>query len=211
MVKLETTPSAGRVDVVLPGVVHWTVQDMRIDFRGDAYGVDCPEGQVLIDPLPLGRSALKSLGKIALVCMTAGQHQRACWQYRRDLGVPVHAPAGATELHEEPDAWFSDGEVVAGCLRAVSTPGCGAAHFVFVLDGKDEGRVLFSGDLVIRDAEGPFLLVPDYYVTDPAQVRASVLKMIGMAPVVLCPSHGAPQVGGAEKLLRDAFRRAPGA
>lgn len=208
---LETTPTANRVDVVIPGVVHWTVQDMRIDFRGDAYGVSGPEGQALIDPLPLATDALKSLGKIALVCMTAGQHQRACWQYRRDLGVPVHAPKGATELKEEPDAWFSDGQTVAGALRAVSAPGIGAAHFVFVLDGKDEGRVLISGDLLIRDAAGPFLLVPDYYVTDPAQVRASVLKVIGMAPAVLCPAHGAPQVGCVDELLRDAFRRASGA
>lgn len=207
----EPAKPAGHVDVVIPGVVHWSVEDMRIDFRGDAYGVSLPEGQILIDPLPLTPDALRSLGRIGGVCMTAGQHRRACWQYRRDLGVPVHAPEGATDLDEEPDAWFTDGQTLSGGLRAVSAPGCGTAHFVFVLDGRNEGRVLFSGDLVMRDAEGPFLLVPDYYVGDPVQVRASVLEIVALAPAVLCPSHGAPQIGNAEEVLREAFRRASGA
>jgi glyoxylase-like metal-dependent hydrolase (beta-lactamase superfamily II) len=204
----EPTAVAERVEIVVPGVLHWTVRDERINFRGDAYAVRSAEGQVLVDPLPILSEVLESLGQVVAICVTAGQHQRSAWRLRRELGVPIHAPEGTPDLEEEPDVRFGDDVLLPGNLRALSTPGTGTGHHILVLDGLEAGRVLFSGDLVMRETDGPFFLIPDYYVEDPVQVRASVRKAIELAPAVLCPSHGAPQVGGGEQALREALQRA---
>jgi hypothetical protein len=76
----EPTTFADRVETVVPGILHWTVQDDRIDFRSEAYALSAPGGLVLVDPLPLSESALASLGKVAAICLTAGGHQRSSWR-----------------------------------------------------------------------------------------------------------------------------------
>ena len=203
----EPTTFADRIETVVPGIIHWTVHDDRINFRSDAYAFSAPEGRVLIDPLPLSGKALESLGRVAGICLTGGQHQRAAWRYRRVLGVPVRAPEGATDLEEAPDEWFTVGPALPGSLRAILAPGCGPVHYAFLLERSEGGRALFCGDLVIREDDGPFALIPDKYVEDPVVVLGSVRKLVELAPEVLCPAHGAPEPSGGGEALHEALRR----
>jgi glyoxylase-like metal-dependent hydrolase (beta-lactamase superfamily II) len=206
----ECNTTADHVTTVVPGVCHWTVQDEQIDFRGDAYAVNSPEGWVLIDPLPLSEAALASLGRPAAICLTGEQHQRAAWSYRRRYGIPVHAPRGVRELEEAADAFYVDGQTLPGGLCPVLAPGSGPVHYVFLLDHGAGHRIVFCGDLVMREADGPFFLIPDYYVDDPGQVRVSVAKLIDLFPETLCPAHGAPLVSGGIRSLEEALRSASG-
>jgi len=201
----EPTMFAGRVFTVVPGIVHWTVQDDRINFRSDAYGVETPDGKALIDPLPLSTEAGDSLGKVAAICLTEGQHQRSAWRLRKRLDVPVYAPEGAHELDETPDRWYTDGQELPGGLRAVDTPGFGTVHCALVLERDRGGPVLFSGDLVVREGEGPFGLIPDKYVDDPPGIRASVARLLDLAPETLCPAHGAPAAAAGGERLQEAL------
>jgi hypothetical protein len=201
----EPTAFADQVDRVVPGVVHWTVQDDRIGFRSDAYAVVTPEGVVLIDPLPLSQEAEASLGKIVAICLTEGQHQRSAWRIRKRVAAPVHAPEGAHGLEEPPDHWYVPGDRLPGGMRAVATSGFGTVHCALVLDRADAATVLFSGDLVVREPAGTFSLIPDKYVEDPAGIRASVARLLDLAPEVLCPAHGAPASGGGGNSLREAL------
>jgi len=203
----EPTTFADRVETVVPGVLHWTVQDDRIGFRSDAYAIDTPAGKVLVDPLPLSPEAIDSLGRIASICLTVGQHQRSAWRLRKQLGVPVHAPEGAHDLEEAPDHWYVDGQEVAGGLRAVATPGLGTVHCALILERASGGPVLFSGDLVVREGEGAFALIPDKYVDDPPEIRASVARLMELAPETLCPAHGAPAATRGGESLREALQR----
>ena len=204
----EPTMFADRVFTVVPGIVHWTVQDDRISFRSDAYGVETPDGKVLIDPLPLSAEAVESLGKVAAICLTEGQHQRSAWRLRKRLGVPVYAPEGAHDLDETPDHWYADGHELPGALRAIDTPGFGTVHCALILERDSGGPVLFSGDLVVRENEGAFGLIPDKYVDDPRDIRASVAKLLDLAPEILCPAHGAPAPSGGGERLQEALHKA---
>jgi hypothetical protein len=203
----EPTTFADRVDTVVPGVIHWMVQDDRISFRSDAYAVETPGGKVLIDPLPLAPEAFDSLGKVAAICLTEGQHQRSAWRFRKRLGVPVHAPEGAQDLEETPDHWYGTGQELPGGLRAVATPGFGTVHCALVLEREGGGPVLFSGDLVVREGDGAFALIPDKYVDDPPGIRASVAELVGLAPETVCPAHGAPAATHGGDGLREALQR----
>jgi hypothetical protein len=203
----EPTMFADRVVTVVPGIVHWTVQDDRIGFRSDAYGVETSDGKVLIDPLPLSTEAVDSLGEVVAICLTEGQHQRSAWRLRKRLGVPVYAPEGAHALDETPDHWYADGQKLPGALRAIDTPGFGTVHCALILERDPGGPVLFSGDLVVREGEGAFGLIPDKYVDDPPGIRASVAKLLDLAPEVLCPAHGAPAASGGGERLRGALHK----
>jgi len=203
----EPTSFANQVNTVVPGIVHWTTQDDRIGFRSDAYAVETPDGKVLIDPLPLSPEAVDSLGKVAAICLTEGQHQRSAWRLRKRLGVPVHAPEGAHDLEGAPDHWYADGQELPGGLRAIDTPGFGTVHCALILERETGGPVLFSGDLVVREGEGAFGLIPDKYVDDPPAIRASVAKLLDLAPETLCPAHGAPAAVGGGESLQEALQR----
>jgi hypothetical protein len=203
----EPTTFADRVDTVVPGVLHWMVQDDRIGFRSDAYAVETPAGEVLVDPLPLSQEAFDSLGGVAAICLTCGQHQRSAWRFRKRLGVPVHAPEGARDLEETPDHWYADGQEVVGGLRAVATSGLAAVHCALVLELDSGGPVLFSGDVVVREGEGGFALIPDKYVEDPDAIRTSVVRLLELAPETLCPAHGAPAATRGSENLREALNR----
>jgi hypothetical protein len=203
----EPTTFANRMDTVVPGVLHWTVQDDRISFRSDAYAIETRGGKVLVDPLPLSPEAFDSLGKVTAICLTEGQHQRSAWRFRKRLGVPVHAPEGAHDLEEAPDHWYADGQEAVGGLKAIATAGFGTVHCALVLEREGSGPVLFSGDLVVREGEGAFALIPDKYVDDPAAIRASVAKLLELAPETLCPAHGAPSAGRGGESLGEALGR----
>ena len=201
----EPTSFADRVDEVVPGILHWGVQDDRISFRSDAYAVHGPEGLILIDPLPLSDAALESLGAVAAACLTAGQHQRSAWTIRRRLGIPVHAPEGAAGLEESPDAWYVDGDTLPGGLRTVGNQGFGTVHCSLLLD-HERGRALFSGDLVVRPLDdGPFGLIPSKYVEDSAKIQESVVRLLDHAPVILCPAHGGPASSDGGAHLQQAL------
>ena len=69
---------------------------------------------VLIDPLPLAEAALKRLGTVEAICLTAKCHQRSAWRYRKKLGVKVYAPHGVRPMDEEPDVLYRAGDQLPG-------------------------------------------------------------------------------------------------
>src|SRR5919109_2523883 len=137
---------ADRIEEVVPGVWTWSVHDERIDFVSTAHAVAGPDGVVLIDPLPLASAALADLGDVSAICLSAGTHQRSAWRLRRELGVPVQAPALSRLIDEEPDARYADGDELPAGLRAVFTPGAGTTQHTFLLERG--GGIAFVPDLL---------------------------------------------------------------
>ena len=203
----EPTTVATGVEQLLEGLVHWTLHDDRIDYRSDAYGLRTPSGTIWIDPLPLQASAAAALGNVAAICLTAGQHQRSAWRYRRELGVPVYAPSGA-DLEEPPDRWVSDGALLPGGLRAIEAPASHASDLALLVETDGAVAVLFCGDAVVREDDGPLTLLSGKHVDDPARLRATVRRLVELAPRAVCPAHGRPWLSGGAEALHDALRRA---
>ena len=181
---------ADRIEEVVAGVWTWSVHDERIDFVSTAHAVSGADGTVLIDPLPLVDEALAELGDVRAICLTAGTHQRSAWRYRRELGVPVHAPALSKLIEEEPDERYGDRDELPGGLRAVFTPGAGTTQHTFLLDR--EGGIAFVPDLFANVPAEGLAIVGAEEMPDPDEARRSIEKLLDLPFAVLCLDHGPP-------------------
>ena len=195
---------ATSVSEVAPGVWHWHVSDERIGgFISAAHAVRASSGVVLVDPLPLAPEALDPLGTVDAICLTSSGHQRSAWRLRRELGARVWAPALSTEVEEEPEERYGEGERLPGGLLAVFTPGAGTTQHTFLL-GRERG-VAFIPDLLERKPEGPLSFVPAEFMHDPAEARRSVEKLLDLSFSVLCLSHGVPVLDDCHGAIRAAL------
>lgn len=204
----EPSAIAERVDLVVPGLLHWTVHDDRIDNRSDAWAlVTTDGGTVLVDPLPLAADAAGVLGTVKAIVLTIQSHQRSAWALRRRLRVPILAPSGSEGLEEEPDAFYGDGAELPGGLRAHHAPGpCEASYAL--LAPRPGGQALFVGDLLLRPkADGALAFVPDEYQDEPARTRESVERLLALGAPIVCPGHGAAVVGDGVAAMRHALER----
>jgi glyoxylase-like metal-dependent hydrolase (beta-lactamase superfamily II) len=207
----EPKTKASKVETVLPGLFHWTVNDDRIDFRGDGWALQSGDQLVFVDPEPLQAPALEKLGRPTDIVLTIQSHQRAAWRYRKRFGARVHAPEGAEGLEEEPDQWYGEGASLPGGLQALHAPGPCQASYALLLD-RPEGRVAFTGDLVTEDGDGGLTFVADAYQDAPRSTRESVRRLADEQVAIVCPGHGAPiRAHGAERLGDLLERDASGA
>ena len=204
----EPSGAAQEIEGLAEGVLHWTLEDDRIDFRSEAYAVRSPSGWVLIDPLPVEGDARQRLEPVAAICLTGGFHQRAAWRYRGQSGALVHAPRGAAGLVEAPDVWF-DGEVdLPGGLRALPRHGPTVPHYVFTF-ASPSGLVLFCADLLMRRSGGAFEFVPDEHQDDPERTRESVRDLASQPFELLCPAHGEPLARAGSAAIMRALETDP--
>jgi glyoxylase-like metal-dependent hydrolase (beta-lactamase superfamily II) len=201
----EPNAVAETVEEVVPGVWTWSVHDDRIDFVSTAHAISGAEGTVLIDPLPLAPEALRSLGKVAAICLTAGTHQRSTWRYRRELEVVVYAPALSKLIEEEPDVRYSEGDELPGDLEAVFTPGAGTTQHTFLLER--EGGIAFVPDLFANMPGRGLAIVGEEEMPDPEQARESIRKLLDLPFAILCLDHGAPLTEAPKAMIRALLAR----
>jgi hypothetical protein len=201
----EPNAVAETVEEVVPGVWTWSVHDDRIDFVSTAHAISGAEGTVLIDPLPLAPDALRSLGKVAAICLTAGTHQRSTWRYRRELEVVVYAPALSKLIDEEPDVRYSEGDELPGGLEAVFTPGAGTTQHTFLLER--EGGIAFVPDLFANMPGRGLAIVGEEEMPDPEQARESIRKLLDLPFAILCLDHGAPLTQDPKAAIRALLAR----
>src|SRR5581483_3788779 len=179
----EPTATAQVAEEFLPGLWHWRLADERIGgFVSASHAFRSDEGTVLVDPLPLAAEAFALLGPVAAICLTASVHQRSAWRLRRELGVPVWAPALSREIDEEPDERYAEGDPLPG-----------------------SGGVLFTPDLFVHEPGGPLGFVPSEYMHDPAQARASAERLLELDFSVLCTGHGVPVTEDPQGAIRSAL------
>jgi glyoxylase-like metal-dependent hydrolase (beta-lactamase superfamily II) len=200
-----TEPSevATAVEEVVPGVFHWRIRDERIGgFISAAHAVRGAEGTILVDPLPVAPEAFAGLGAVEAICLTSGGHQRSAWRLRRELGVPVYAPALSQTLEEEPDVRYEDGDELRG-LRAIFTPGAGTTQHTFLLDGDPD--IAFVSDLLVREPDRPLELIPAEYAHDIDGARRSVERLLELPFSVLCLGHGTPITDDPKAAIRAAL------
>ncbi len=194
---------ATAVEEVVPGVFHWHVRDDRIGgFISAGHAVPTDEGTILVDPLPLAPEAFAELGAVEAICLTSGGHQRSAWRLRRELGVPVYAPALSQTLEEEPDVRYEDGDELRG-LRAVFTPGAGTTQHTFLLDGDPD--IAFVSDLLVHEPETPLEVIPAEYAHDIDEARRSVERLLELPFSVLCLGHGTPITEDPKASIRAAL------
>ena len=197
---------AERVEEILPGLFRWSVRDDRIGgVSSDAYAVVAEDGAVtLIDPLPIKEEALRELGPVEAIVLTAGNHQRAAWHLRRVFGAPVWAPQQAYGLEDNADVTYGAGDTVPGGLVAYHTPGPAIAMYTLWLERPRS--VVFISDLLTHDEPGTPRFVDSQYQDEPARTRSSIQRILDHLPVeVVCFAHGAPILHDGPSVLRRAL------
>lgn len=199
----EPKATATKIEEVVPRIWYWHLHDERTDFLGAAHAVGTDDGTILVDPLPLAADPFEKLGRARAICLTTSGHQRSAWRLRRELGVPVWAPALTRELEEEPDRRYEEGDDLPGGLRPIFTPGAGTRQFSLLLDG--ERAVLFTPDLFVRRPGEPLMFTPAEYMHDAAEARRSAERLLELDFSVLCTGHGVPVADDPHAAIRAAL------
>jgi hypothetical protein len=205
----EPKGKAKRAVELVPGIHHWSVSDERIGgARSDAYAVVDDDGAVtLIDPLPIDEAVLRGLGNVTAIVLTAGNHQRSAWRFRKSFKVPVWVPEGAHGLEEAPDYTYVAGETLPGGLVTFHTPGPALVMYTLWIQ-QHPRSVAFISDLLTHEGGGTPEFVPSEYQDDPLRTRHSVQRILDHLPVqTVCFAHGEPIVGNGADALRRALQQ----
>jgi Metallo-beta-lactamase superfamily len=167
-----------------PDLFCWSEfdRDRNVDFHSLAW--IHPDGNVLVDPLPLSEhdwTHLQSLGGAAWIVITNSDHIRASQEIAEKTGAQIAAPGGEKGTFSIPvQRWLNDGDLVVPGLNALElhgskTPG----ELAFLL----EETTLITGDLVRAHQAGSLMLLPDGKLIDRSQAVASVKKLAQLSQV----------------------------
>lgn len=159
----------------------WSVFDepRNLDFNSLAW--IRPDGNVLVDPLPLSvhdRAQLEDLGGAAHILITTSDHLRAGASLAAEFGARLWVPRAEAGSFADMDATpLSEGsEPVPGLqvfeLEGSKTPG----ELALLL----EGSTLITGDLIRGQHGGRLNLLPAAKLSDPAAARRAVARLAGI-------------------------------
>lgn len=194
-----------------PDLFGWSAyqSSKHIDFNSVLW--TRPDGNVLVDPLPLvpdDEAHLRALGGVAWILMTNSDHVRGASEIAAHTGAKLVGPVAERETFPiRCDRWIGDGDepfpgLVSHELLGSKTPG----ELALVLD---ETTAIF-GDLVRAHAAGALMLLPSDKLRDPAAARESVREFRALHPrlehVLVGDGWCSFRVGGA--LLDDLVRTA---
>jgi Metallo-beta-lactamase superfamily len=181
-----------------PDLFCWSEfdRDRNVDFHSLAW--IRPDGNVLVDPLPLSEhdwTHLQSLGGAKWIVITNSDHIRASLEIAAKTGAQIAAPEGEKATFPIPvQRWLGDGDLVVSGLNAIElhgskTPG----ELAFLL----EETTLITGDLVRAHQAGSLMLLPDAKLIDRSQAVASIKKLAHLSQVK------AVLVGDGWQIFRD--------
>ncbi len=170
----------------------WSAFDegLNIDFHSVLWVR--PEGNVVIDPLPLSdhdKIHLERLGSVATIVITNSDHTRGSAALAEATGARILGPAGEREALEC-DGWLGDGGVVVPglvtlALEGSKTPG----ELALVL----EDTTLITGDLIRAHEAGRLRLLPDPKLSDKAGAIASLRRLTDLEGIeAVLPGDGWP-------------------
>jgi hypothetical protein len=185
-----------------PDLYCWSEFDSErnIDFHSLAW--IRPEGNVLVDPLPLSehnRSHLQSLGGARWIIITNSDHIRASQELAAQMDAQILAPKGEQASFPIPvSRWLADGDNIVPGLDAMAlhgskTPG----ELALVL----EETTLITGDLVRAHQAGSLMLLPNGKLVDRSQAIASVGRLAQLSKIE------AVLVGDGWQIFRDGHIR----
>ncbi len=181
-----------------PDLFCWSEfdRDRNVDFHSIAW--IRPEGNVLVDPLPLSEhnwAHLQSLGGAAWIVITNSDHIRASQEVAEKTGAQIAAPRGEQSTFPIPvQRWLGDGDVFAPGLTVLElhgskTPG----ELAFLL----EETTLITGDLVRAHQAGSLMLLPDPKLIDRSLAIASIRRLAQLTKIE------AVLVGDGWQIFRD--------
>lgn len=175
-------------------------KERNVDFNSIAW--IRPEGNILIDPMPLSshdQEHLKSLGGAAWIVVTNSDHVRAAKDIADMTGAQIAAPAAEQQNFPIPVArWLNDGEELVPGLQVIELNGSKTPGELALLLEKS---TLITGDLVRAHRADSLMILPDAKLQNRAEAVASVRKLAQLSGVE------AVLVGDGWQIFRDGGLR----
>lgn len=192
-----------------PDLYAWSVFDEArdVDFHGLLW--QRPEGNVLVDPLPLSdhdRRHLAELGGARFIVITNSDHTRAAREIAAMTGAALLGPAAERATFPFPcDRWLADGDEVVPGLRVLALDGSKTpGELALLLDG----TTLITGDLVRAHHADALMMLPDAKLVDRAAAVDSVRRLAALPGVeAVLVGDGWQVFRGGGLLLRELAAR----
>lgn len=164
-----------------------------------------PDGNVLVDPLPLSahdEAHLRELGGASLVIVTNSDHVREAEKVAALTGAKIAGPRAESDRFPIPCAlWLSEGDEPVPGLRVLEVQGSKTPGELALLIGD---HTLVTGDLVRAHLAGALCLLPDGKLADRALALDSVRKLLDFTRVqAILVGDGWPIFRDGHRVLRE--------
>ena len=195
--------------LIFNDLYSWSIfSEMRqVDFNGHLWVR--PEGNVLIDPVPMIDSDLNQLDKLggaSLIVLTNSDHEREAEFFRKRTGakIVIHE-ADAAALEGVAERQIIDGEEIVPGLQAIhlrygKSPGEIALYL-------PEKRAILSGDLVVGAPIGALTLLADEKLENPGKAALELRKILALQFDVILVGDGHSILQNARQRLIECLQR----
>lgn len=140
-----------------------------------------PEGNVVVDPLPMNeheRRRLEALGGVAHVVITNSDHVRAAKEVVAWSGATLYGPDAEREgFPVACDVWLRAGDSPVPGMRVLVLEGSKTPGELALLI---EEATLVCGDLVRGHRAGKLNLLPSDKLADPARAALSIRELLAL-------------------------------
>ena len=200
------------MDEILKDVYTWSVfsEEKKLNFNG--YFIPTQHalfGNVVIDPPPvsdLDLSQMETLGSVQQILITNRNHIRWSRELQEKFDAEIRMNfADAQSEDMISDHNFSDGDMLAGFLKAVvipdnKSPGETALYW-------EKKKILFLGDALIGKPPGEVSLLPPEKYADIEKARSGikVLDPLNFNSVLM--GDGEPVLTGGKKAIERFFNK----
>ena len=192
-----------------PNLFGWSVfnEDRNIDFHSVVWVR--PDGNVVIDPLPLSdhnEAHLRELGGVAWIVITNSDHARDSIRLAENTGAQLMGPSQeANNFPVECNRWLTDGDDVVPGMSVLELEGSKTPGELALLI---ESSTLITGDLIRAHEGGALCLLPEKKLSDKRKAIAS-LRRLTLLPELeaLLPGDGWPVFRDAKFLLQELLTK----
>jgi glyoxylase-like metal-dependent hydrolase (beta-lactamase superfamily II) len=164
-----------------PDLYSWSSFDTErnVDFNSIAW--IRPEGNILIDPMPISDhdlAHLNSLGGAAWIIITNSDHVRAAADLAKITGAKIAGPVAEKENFPiDCHCWLSEGEEIVPRLKVIELKGSKTPGELALLL---EETTLITGDLVRAHKAGSLMILPDAKLKNRTEAIASVRSLAAL-------------------------------
>jgi len=190
-----------------PVFYAWSRFDEARNIDFNSYLVCLPEGNLVVDPLPMSdhdRVHLQQLGGADWVVVTNSDHARAARTLAQAIGAPIAGPAAEKDSFPIDCArWLADGDELLGAVGVLALEGSKTPGELALLV---EGHTLITGDLVRAHRGGGLDLLPADKLANPAAAKASLERLVGLDGIeAVLVGDGWPVFRDGQARLRELY------
>ncbi len=190
---------------IAPNLFFWQNYDTAVKADLFSTGLATPNGNLLVDPIPLHDSQLRLLSQhcsIASIVVTNANHQRAANSYSDQFSAPLFAQR-ASFPDKKPSRFVEVGSGAKICdgLEVIAIEGAVAGEIALYQPAN--GGTLIMGDALINFEPYGFTFLPRKYCANEKEMRRSLRKLLLYQAERMFFAHGTPILSGASTRLQQ--------